>query len=419
MTNIYGTKIYVYFDGNREHFDRMIRSGIMNVYAHWLVQGATVGSNISADYLINVPNWFYTGLASYYGQSWNSEIDAHVKDGILTQRYADFDELPPLDATYAGHSFWKYIAEVYGEETIAKILYSTRAAKTIEKGFTYATGVRYRQLLVNWFKYYYVMYRPDKERTMPDGDGILKHPKVKRDYSHICLSPDGESHAYITNEAGQVRVWLQRAGKNHPKCIFKRYPKIEDNPDFTFPLIAWNPDGSILGMTLEDKGHCYYYPYNLEKRKWEKRFLVDVEKITAWNYSDDSKMMIFSGFKNGQSDLFLYSFLSRSFQNLTNDFYDDYGPIFLNPDQIVFSSNRDRDSLQLKEDFLNATPQLHYDLFLYEYGKEEPALLRVTNTPYADEYNACRVSEQQLVYLSDNDGMTNRFAGRNSGNNSI
>lgn len=410
VTNIYGTKIYVYFDGNREHFDRMIRSGIMNVYAHWLVQGATVGSNISADYLINVPNWFYTGLASYYGQSWNSEIDAHVKDGILTQRYADFDELPPLDATYAGHSFWKYIAEVYGEETIAKILYSTRSAKTIEKGFTYATGVRYRQLLVNWFKYYYVMYHPDKERSMPDGNGILKHPKVKRDYSNIRLSPDGESHAYITNEAGQVRVWLQRAGKHHPKCIFKRYPKIEDNPDFTFPLIAWNPDGSILGMTLEDKGHCYYYPYNLEKRKWEKRFLVDVEKITAWNYSDDSKMMIFTGFKNGQSDLFLYSFLSRSFQNLTNDFYDDYGPIFLNPDQIVFSSNRDRDSLQLKEDFLNATPQPHYDLFLYEYGKKEPALLRVTNTPYANEYNARRVSEQQLVYLSDNDGMTNRYA---------
>lgn len=134
-----------------------------------------------------------------------------------------------------------------------------------------------------------------------------------------------------------------------------------------------------------------------------------MEKITAWNYSDDSKMMIFSGFKNGQSDLFLYSFLSRSFQNLTNDFYDDYGPIFLNPDQIVFSSNRDRDSLQLKEDFLNATPQLHYDLFLYEYGKKDPALLRVTNTPYADEYNARRVSEQQLVYLSDNDGMTNRY----------
>ena len=408
MTNIYGSKIYLYFDGNREHFDRMIRSGLMNLYAHWLVEGATVGSNISADYLMTVSNWFYDGLASYFGQYWNSDIDAHVKDGILTQRYVDFNELSPVDATYAGHSFWKYVVDTYGPSIIPRVLYGTRASKAVERGFANATETTFRNLLVNWYKYYYVMYHPDHERSMPDGNGILKHPKSRRNYNQLCFSPEEDNFAFVTNEAGQIRVWLQ-ANSKHPKCIFKKYARTEDNPDLTFPLLAWNPDGTILGMTLEDKGHCYYYPYNLEKKRWEKRFLVDVEKITSWNYSPDGKMMLFSGFKNGQSDIFIYSFLSRSFQNLTNDFYDDYNPVFLNSKQIVFASNRNRDSILLKDDFMEAVPQKNLDLFLYDYGKKDAALLRVTQTPYAEETDLQRIEDQQLVFLSNKDGITNRY----------
>ncbi|MBO4504594.1 MAG: PD40 domain-containing protein [Bacteroidales bacterium] len=409
VTNIYGTKIYLYFDGNRAHFDAMIRAGIMNVYAHWLVQGATVSSNMSSDYLINVPNWFYNGLSSYFGQSWNSDVDAHVKNGILTQRYADFEELSPLDATYAGHSFWKYIVDIYGENAIAQVLYRTRTTKTIERGFAYATNVRFRELLVNWYKYYYVMYHPDTKREQLTDEGIVKRPRPRRDYNNIRLSPYDESYAYVTNELGQIRVWFKSPDKNSPRCIFRRYAKTEESPDLSFPLIAWHPDGGVLGMTLEDKGHCYYYPYNLESRKWEKRFLVDVEKITSWSYSPDGRMMLFSGFKNGQSDIYLYSFLARSFTNLTQDFYDDYDPVFLNSKQIVFSSNRPVDTVGLDDDFMEATPQKHYDLFLYDYGTKDPGLLRVTDTRYADEYAARRTVGQQFVYLSDNDGLVNRY----------
>lgn len=413
VTNVYGTKIYIYFDGNRAHLDRMIRSGVMNVYAHWLVQGATVGSNMTYDYLMDVSNWYFSGLASYYGESWNSDVDAHVKDGILTQRYADFDDLSPRDATYAGHSFWKYIADTYGTEAIYKILYTTRATKSMSKGFTYATQVPYRTLLYNWYKYYCVMYYPDLERQMPKGNGIVNRPRAKREYTDFHFAPDGKSYAYVTNEAGQVRVWLKTEQDKKPKCILKRFQKIEDNPDLTYPLLAWHPQEPILGMTFESKGHCYYYPYDVTTRKWQKRFLVDVEKITSWCYSDDGKMMLFSGFKNGQSDLFLYSFLSRSFQNLTNDFYDDYAPIFVrNQQQIVFSSNRPRDTILLKDEMMEATPQPTYNLFLYSFAQNDPALLRVTDSELGNNYEARRVDRDRVVFLGDESGYVNQYVAR-------
>lgn len=411
VTNVYGTKIYLYFDGNHLHFDRMIRSGLMNVYARWVVQGASVGSNMTYGYLMNVPNWYFSGLSSYFGERWNSDIDLHVKDGILTQRYADFDELSPKDATYAGHSFWKYVVDIYGEDVIAKILYNTRSSKNMERGFLYATKTPYNTLLLNWYKYYYVMYHPDQKRNKPEGEGLVKRPKRTREYGQFCFAPDGESYAYVTNEAGQVRVWLKTAQRDAPRCILKRFQKTEDNPDLTYPLLAWHPQGDILGMTFEDKGHCYYYPYNIEQKKWEKRFLVDVEKITSWTYSPDGKMMLFSGFKNGQSDIYIYSFLARSFQNLTNDFYDDYGPVFIkNQQQIVFASNRNRDSIGLKDDFMKASPRKYRDLYLYKYSEKDPELLRVTYTPWADEYDVVFSGQQQVLYLSDKDGLVNRYS---------
>lgn len=409
VTNIYGTKIYIYFDGNRAHLDRMIRGGIMNVYAHWVVQGATIGANIAYDYLMNVPSWFYSGLSSYYGEHWNSEVESHVKNGMITGTYKQLEELSPVEATYAGHSFWKFLVDIYGEDIIQKVLYFTRSGRNIQNGLARATMVPFKTLVEQWYKYYIVMFYPDMSKQMPAGEEILKRPNKKRDYARFCFSPEGDKFAYVTNEAGQVRVWMKTEKWKNPRCIYKKYHKTEDNPDLTFPLIAWHPSGEILGITYEYKGDCLYQPYDLEKRRWGKKFLVDVEKITSWCYSPDGQRMLFSGFKNGQSDIFLYSFAAKTFQNITNDFYDDYDPVFMNPLQIAFASNRPVDSILLKDNFLDASRDRKYNLFQYNLKAKDSSLLRVTDTPFANESGLQPAGDQRLLYLSDESGVVNRY----------
>lgn len=410
VTNIYGTKIYLYFDGNHAHFDRMIKSGIMNIYAHWVIDGMSLGANISSESLLDVPNWYYSGLSSYVGEKWNSTLDAYVKNGILTQRYAVFDELSPVDATYAGHSFWRFIVDRYGESSIPAILYATRSYRSHERGFLYVTGVPFKQLLINWYRYYYVMYSKDVKRDKPDGDLVLAKTKRTRHYNQFRLSPNGENFAFVTNEAGKISIWLHDSTTHQPKKIFRRYQKTEDNPDLSYPLIAWHPSNQILGFTIEDAGRCYYYPYNIETQKLEKRILIDVEKITDISFSDDGKLLLFSGFKNGQSDIFVFSLRARSYQNLTNDFYDDYAPRFFNHQkQIVFSSNRPNNQINRKEHFAQTMPQSHYDLFLYDYETKNDELMQITFTPYGNESNVREVNENSIVFLSDENGMNNRF----------
>lgn len=49
----------------------------------------------------------------------------------------------------------------------------------------------------------------------------------------------------------------------------------------------------------------------------------------------------------GQSDLFLYNIAANSYEQLTRDVYDDLEPAFLdNGKKIIFSSNRENDSLR-------------------------------------------------------------------------
>lgn len=410
VTNIYGTKVYLYFDGNRQHFDKMLRAGVMSLYASWIINGTSVGANISSENLLDVPSWYYAGLASYYGEEWSSTVDAYVKSGILTQHYADFDELSPTDATYAGHSFWKFIADRYGRSSIPAILYSTRSLRSHERGFYNVTGVPYKQLLIDWYRYYYILYKKDLKRDKPEGDGELKRPRSQRDYSQFRISPDGSSYAYVTNEAGRVTIWLKRNDEERPHRVFRRYHKTEDNPDLTFPLLAWHPNGKVLGFTIEDAGRCYYYPYNIEKGECEKRQLIDVEKITDISFSTDGKLILFSGFLHGQSDIFVYSLRARSFQNLTQDFYDDYAPRFINGNkQIVFSSNRPDNRLHPKEKFYELTPQQTYDLFMYDYDAESQELMRLTYTPDATESDVRPLPDGGITYLSDANGIRNRY----------
>ncbi len=413
VTNIYGTKIYLYFDGNHAHFDKMLKSGIMNIYAHLIIDGESVGANISSESLLEVPNWYYSGLSSYIGENWNSTIDAHVKNGILTERYADFEELNPVDATYAGHSFWKFIVDKYGEDAIPAILYATRSNRSHKRGFYQVTGVPYKQLLINWYRYYYVIFKKDIRRTKPDSEPVVAKPKRSRNYSQFRLSSDGKNYAFVTNEAGKVIIWVQDETMEKPKKIFRKFHKTEDNPDLSFPLLAWHPNNKMLCFTIEDAGRCYYYSYNIETQKIEKRILIDVEKITDISFSDDGKLLLFSGFKNGQSDIFVFSLRARSYQNLTNDFYDDFAPRFINHHkQIVFSSNRPNNIINSKENFINLMPQEHYDLFLYNYDQKSDELMQVTYTPYANEIDAREIDAQSILFLSDENGINNRFVAK-------
>ncbi|MDR2972653.1 MAG: hypothetical protein LBU83_12120 [Bacteroidales bacterium] len=417
ITNIYGTKVYLYFDGNRTNLNKMIRGGIASVYARGIIQGQNVRANIASEYTMDEPDWFYSGLSSYMAENWNSELDAKVKDGILSKRFRKLAHLSPLDATLAGHAFWRFITDRYGENAIATILHACRSTRNVEKGFTYATGIKFKQLLEDYYRFYVVAFGKDKNREKPETQPLVKKVKTTRRYGELSLAPDGESYAYTTNEAGQIKVWLKTPEDKKPKVVFRKYAKTEDNPDFTFPKLAWHPNGEILGFTTEDKGRTkkiktvqsYYYPVVVSTKKRQPRILVELDKITDWSYMPNGTTLLLSGVKNGQSDIYLYHIHAMGLENITNDIYDELNPRLLNDGKsIIFSSNRPTDSLNSKKHYEKESLN-SYDLFVYNPNKDAQQLLRVTDTPDANEKDPRVLENGEVLYLSDENGITNRY----------
>ena len=78
---------------------------------------------------------------------------------------------------------------------------------------------------------------------------------------------------------------------------------------------------------------------------------------------------------------------------------------------IIFSSNRENDTIQdIEMDLLPRNTD--FDLFIFEKGREDKVLRRVTNTAGIDEIMPEESGRGEYSYVSDANGTLNRFIGQ-------
>ncbi|MEL6923494.1 MAG: hypothetical protein AAFO94_05550, partial [Bacteroidota bacterium] len=123
--------------------------------------------------------------------------------------------------------------------------------------------------------------------------------------------------------------------------------------------------------------------------------------------------MVFSGMVRGFSDLFIYHTLTRQTERITQDFYDDIDATVVNvrgQKGVIFSSNRKEAQIEkLKLDTI--LPIGRFDLFYYNLEEKSNELVRITYTPYADEFGAAAIDTTWFSYLSNESGINNRKMG--------
>jgi hypothetical protein len=122
---------------------------------------------------------------------------------------------------------------------------------------------------------------------------------------------------------------------------------------------------------------------------------------------------LFSAVQKGQSDIFVYNVVSGTYFQVTKDIYDDLDPCFINnSNDIVFCSNRINDTIKFDNPKGMLVNEKQLDLYIYNYSVKNPVLKKVTNTPYANESNPVEYDKQFFSYLSDQNGINNRYITR-------
>ncbi len=413
ITRIAGSKIILYFEGDHNKLDAQIRSGVAEVLLNQMMYGGKVSEVFKNNTLLNLPDWYTRGLTDYVATDWNSDIDNRVKDGILTGKYKNINRLEGEDALYAGHAFWKHIADNYGEAVFSNILYMTKVSRNIDNSVSFVLGISVKALWKECFDSFTAKYHEkDISKKMPEQNPLLKLKKIKatRVYSQMKVSPDGKYIVYTTNEMGQYKIWLYNVERNKAKRILKSGHKIDRVNDYSFPLLAWHPSSKLFSYIYEKKTREVMTTYEIKNRDRNSRNIFGFEKILDYSYNSDGKKFVMSAVQKGQSDIFVFTAASNAYEQLTKDIYDDMTPRFVhNSKDIVFASNRPTDTLNFDTKKKNPDAQLHKDLFMFNNVTKSRVLTRVTNTPTIDETYPADYDSTHISYLSDLNGIRNRY----------
>ncbi|MBN1187664.1 MAG: hypothetical protein JXB49_35645 [Bacteroidales bacterium] len=408
VTKIINNKVFIYFEGDHEKFRIQIRAAIAEVVINEMLYGNSLTANVANSTLINLPEWYIKGLVSYVASDWSLEIENYVKDGILSKNYEKINRLTGKDAMYAGHSFWKYIAETYGEQIIPNIIYITRINKNSNSGFLYVLGQPIKNLSYDWLGYYINEYTADAEkRKEPDKNNkILKRTKKKRVYQQLKISPGGDYIAFTTNESGQYKIWLYDTRTQKVKKLLKKEHKIDQITDYSYPVLAWHPSGRLLTFITEEEGMLRFYIYTLETKTLQYRTFLYYEKILSYSYSQDGLKLVISGTKWGKTDIYIHHLASGTNEQITNDIADDLDPKFIdNGAKILFSSNRTSDSLDQNNTKIRLAPS--HDLYIYDYKTKSKTLTRITDYDYTNQTSPSQISYGLFSTLDDKNGIVN------------
>ncbi|GIV33684.1 MAG: hypothetical protein KatS3mg031_1219 [Chitinophagales bacterium] len=415
-TKIIDNKIFVYFDGNHQHLERQIRHGLAQIYINHILLGGYLQEVIQNSFLLNLPEWFTQGLASYLGENWSTELDNRLRDGILTGKYKKFSKLTGEDARFVGHALLHYVEEKYGRAAIPNLLYYSRQHRSIETGFLFVLGGSVRTVTQEWYRYCYDVFSEEKEnRELPtDTNWIrLKRFRKQRHYEPK-LSSDGRHLAFATNNRGLYRVRLLNYTTGKEKAVLRAGMKTTTLvTDFAYPLLAWSPDGKTLAVIFEKKDRLYLLLYNTETHQKIKQPITKFQQIHHFAFTDDPRVLVMAASNRGQSDLYTYVIPSTTVEQLTNDFYDDLHAGFIKLGDkrgILFVSNRTDTELKVQK-LDSILPPNHYDLFFYDLLNRSGSLTRVTHTPLAIESEPVQLNDSLFAFLSDANGIMNRYAG--------
>ncbi|MBI5915944.1 MAG: hypothetical protein HY842_11240 [Bacteroidetes bacterium] len=419
QTKIVGNKMFVYFNGDHTDLRRQVREGVASVYLNAMLFGSNLQEIVQNAVMMNLPEWFKDGLISYVGDEWDTDLDNQLRDMFSSGKYADFETMAEVNPKLAGHSLWYYISQHYGHSTVSNLLYLTRINRSIESGFLYVLGSTYFKTTESWYGFFQKRYEAEvKGMGTPQGKEITVKNKRSLPLSQLKISPDGKKIAYVTNEIGRQRVWMQDLATGDRSLVFKSGSRNAiQATDYNYPLLAWSPTNMELAIMYERRDVVKLLRFNvLTKEKITEDMSTQFQRVYSMDYISPNDMVL-SAAVRGQSDIFLYFALNRQTQRLTTDCWDDLDAAFVQVHGqrgLLFASNRP-DSLNLPTVLDSVLPIQTFDIFFLNLDsigfRTTGELVQVTHTPYANERQPMAIDSTWFGFLTDESGVFNRKTG--------
>ena len=407
-------KVMLYYEGDHEAYEQQVAASITEVMINEMLYDAERRDRVPGSSQISLPDWYLKGLINYIARDWDYETDNMVRDGILSGRYKKLNFLEYDDAIYAGHSFWRYVANTYGDPIIPNVIYLTKIYKNVDDGLMYVLGMKLKDLQKEWYEYYREYYENiENDQPVNEPPNRIHETKKRRIIQDLSISPDQRYVAYITYNWGKRKIWVHDTETGKREKVFSIEPKYEQLTDISYPVIAWHPSSEILTFINEEKGDLKIYFHRITSGKTESRNLLYFEKVLDFNYSPNGNRLVMSAVKDGLTDIYVHTIAAGTNEQITRDVADDLNPRYIKSadNQIIFSSNRLNDTLDLPFDPIAET-SLTYDLFTYDLEKDNGVAVKLSEGKYIEHLQPAAINSREIYYLGDGTGTINKYLAR-------
>jgi len=404
-TNLVKPTVEVAFTGDLMNFREDLTEGIARTWIKVILFGGTFKEVLQSSYFLSLPEWYVNGASEYVAKGWNREMDNYMRDLVINNKLRNPSSYSGKDATLIGQSVWQFISDRYGPDMFTNILQITRIYRSDRASIEAATGNYFSNFITDWKLYY-------AEKAL-ELDGAVKFDTAYkslnganhkgRDITTPTLSVDGKQLAYSANYKGRYSVFLINTETNKKKKVDAGGFKLNDQTSINRnPLLAWQSATELISVIVK-KGKIIYRSYDINSHKKEKREIEVYHQINSYAFSSDGKFLVYSADEKGQTDIWLYDIDRAKYLKVTNDEYDDHSPKFGPGNNVIFSSNRNDDTLSTYTKYQSAP---NYSLFIYKPGAKVVKRISAQGCNYT---RSAFINSTTIVYLNDNNGVQNLY----------
>src|SRR6185312_2124775 len=227
----------------------------------------------------------------------------------------------------------------------------------IDRGFEHELGLTLPQLSEQWRAATREQYLPQlaSMQRVRDIATPLLTPKITGGSIFIApvLSPDGKTIAFLSNgsvKKGEIFIDLYLGNATTGKRI-KRLVRTTTNPRFEELRLlcsqgSFSPDSKKFAFTAQTEGRDVLSIADVATGDVVQYDKLPLDGVLSPSYAPDGKHIVFSGFADGITDLYIVDVDGKNLRRITSDRYADEMPSW-SPDGTRIAYATDRASTDL------------------------------------------------------------------------
>src|SRR6266481_3631382 len=351
VTEFFKHRAVLPFTGSYAEFEHVLQHEMVHQFQYAVYSRVRPGAGVQTLMAVNPPLWFMEGMAEYLSLGpINPETAMWLRDAALEGHLPSIEEMtndPYIFPYRYGHALWAYIGEKWGDEVIGEILQSS-ATSGLDAAFKRALGRSMEDLSNDWRDAIQTTFLPqlgDHYRARRIAEPTLTE---RRSHGRIflapALTPDGKTLAFFGDEGGFfVDLWLADAetGRVRQRLVKSTQNSNYESLRFINSAGAFSPDGHSFAIAAKRKGRDDLVILDVTRGREERRIRVGLSGLQTPQWSPDGRRLVFTGFNNGFTDLYIINRDGTGLRQLTDDKYADLHPSW-SPDgkTIAFVTDR-------------------------------------------------------------------------------